>query len=348
MFKEFIIESFTPPHNVTNCVSKDNKKRLQFIDLAKGICIILVILNHFDSVFFNLPNFRALRMPLYFVLSGLFFKDYDFKVFFSKKLNNIAIPFIFWLGMALMFGLFLDNEFRPRSFYEWTFTHELYSNFALWFLSCLFLTNAIFYILQHYLSGLALTFSVILCGAIGVLLGLFHIRGILWIDSSLSSIPFFYLGYKVKKMLLEIKMNNLKLAVIAITLIGCVYLIWYFLGENHIRLRTNEIVGNPFLIYINGTFLVIGTLLLCRIINWLPVVSYFGRYSIIPLCVHIPTLNFLDSLPLNIEPHARLASVLFGLFLICWLAIPVCKKIIPHFVAQKPLLKIQLNNKFAW
>ncbi len=50
------------------------QKRIEFIDLAKGICILLVITVHVTS--FNVPVIQSMRMPLYYILSGLFFKDY--------------------------------------------------------------------------------------------------------------------------------------------------------------------------------------------------------------------------------------------------------------------------------
>lgn len=51
------------------------KKRIEFIDLAKGVCILIVVLGH-CGVDFSIPGFEMMRMPLYFILSGLFFKDY--------------------------------------------------------------------------------------------------------------------------------------------------------------------------------------------------------------------------------------------------------------------------------
>lgn len=94
--KDFLKESFTPPSKSNTNLKERN--RIEFFDLAKGVCIILVALFHTDNdTYNNIPNFNALRMPLYFVLSGFFFKAYEPKVFFIKKTNNILILFVFWL-----------------------------------------------------------------------------------------------------------------------------------------------------------------------------------------------------------------------------------------------------------
>ena len=58
----------------------NSAKRIVYIDLAKGICILLVVLDHisnegyFSSGDYPLNEiFEQTRMPLYFILSGLFF-----------------------------------------------------------------------------------------------------------------------------------------------------------------------------------------------------------------------------------------------------------------------------------
>lgn len=82
---KFIKDNFTPPNkNINNCQSTV-KPRIEFIDLAKGVCILFVVLGHCSvGTDGYIPG--ALRMPLYFILSGLFFKDYGgFSYLFEKK-----------------------------------------------------------------------------------------------------------------------------------------------------------------------------------------------------------------------------------------------------------------------
>ena len=72
-------------------------KRIDFVDLAKGICILLVVLYHINLPIPFMEMTSCFRMPLYFILSGLFFKDYGgFKFFFVKKTNKLAIPWFFF------------------------------------------------------------------------------------------------------------------------------------------------------------------------------------------------------------------------------------------------------------
>ena len=90
------------------------KQRIVWIDTAKGICIILVVLyhslihTHADFLLrnTNVENFlSAFRMPLYFALSGIFFKTYSsFSNFVIRKINKLIVPFLFFyiLGSIIL------------------------------------------------------------------------------------------------------------------------------------------------------------------------------------------------------------------------------------------------------
>lgn len=54
----------------------------------------------------------------------------------------------------------------------------------------------------------------------------------------------------------------------------------------HVDFFANKYYGNPFVIYVVSISLVVGLLLLCKAIKWIPIVAYFGRYSIIVLGFH--------------------------------------------------------------
>lgn len=84
-----------------------DKKRIEYIDLAKGVCILLVVFAHIHpdltryswGVFFD-----SFRMPLYFFLSGIFFKRYSgIQEFAIKKVNNLIIPLLFFYAFAYLY-----------------------------------------------------------------------------------------------------------------------------------------------------------------------------------------------------------------------------------------------------
>lgn len=131
----------------------DNKlisRRIEYIDLMKGICIILIILLHIGINYGNNDvdsMFRNMRIPLYFCLSGLFFKKYNgFFDFTVRKINKLIIPFIFFSYFPFVLcEICLDYE---RSISTYLAIGLLPHNYPLWFLRCLFITYIIYSILR--------------------------------------------------------------------------------------------------------------------------------------------------------------------------------------------------------
>lgn len=80
----------------TNC-TKDNG-RLAFIDIAKGILIILVVMGHIapgDTVLHHYIFW--FHMPAFLLISGFFIKStFVFKEEMEKKLKRLMIPYLFF------------------------------------------------------------------------------------------------------------------------------------------------------------------------------------------------------------------------------------------------------------
>lgn len=149
------------------------KSRIDFIDLAKGLCIIQVVFIHINS-YFNMPYeldkaLSSFRMPLYFFLSGLFFKSYNNLFDFTlRKINKLLIPFFFFFlttSVALPHLLYiLGYQVRTQNAIGWHslyafITPEHFPNTPIWFLLCLFFTNILFYIL-YIISNLSFASKV--------------------------------------------------------------------------------------------------------------------------------------------------------------------------------------------
>lgn len=88
---------------------KNNKPRLKWVDTAKGICIILVILYHTTEHIMDLSPairdmLRATRMPLYYTIAGLFVSIKSPQLFLNKKINRLIIPFCFFILLGNMVG----------------------------------------------------------------------------------------------------------------------------------------------------------------------------------------------------------------------------------------------------
>ena len=336
------------------------KPRIEYIDLAKGFCIILVVFYHAELVYhWQLPGstfMKAFRMPLYFFLSGCFFKAYEgFWGFFKRKVNKLLIPFIsfyflFSVGTPLIKVHLLDIETRTLPIDEifTAFLTESYPNQPIWFLLCLFEDSILFYLLYLFAqrfenkSNIIISAGSILIGIIGILLGMNHINLLATLDSALSSLPFFAFGYFAFRKTNILKPNQYDkylplLILLAFTLVFffCSY---YSLLKNSFSLRSALVV------YPCGFLGTYGVVMLAKLLKKLPLISYFGRYSIMILVSHVEIICLFKLLfrhmGLNLPSICLIAINLILTMLSYLLIIPFMRKFMPHITAQKDLITV--------
>ena len=269
------------------------KQRIDFIDLAKGVCILLVVLGH-CNVHIPFIGFNMLRMPLYFILSGLFFRDYGgFAQFTVKKINKILIPFLFFYLVSYI-PFYICEYISPgliqtqASGLMDVFNNRQFFNGPIWFLLCLFFVNLLFCAIKlNIRNEWGVCFAVVSIGLFGVLLGNLGIFIPMYLDVAMTTLPYFYMGYLLNRTNLlypnRFDKYNILLALIGY---GITYLITIYFDAPHPSFHYNIIHGNIALNYIGSFTCVIAVLLLCKTIKHLPIVSYCGRYSIIILCIH--------------------------------------------------------------
>lgn len=94
-------------------VSTIERKRIDYIDIAKGIGIIFVILTHCNFSHFRLLSSIGLTfdMPLFFILSGLCFRKKGKEISYSL-FKRLVVPFYFTISLFVVFyfALGYNNE----------------------------------------------------------------------------------------------------------------------------------------------------------------------------------------------------------------------------------------------
>ncbi len=89
--------------------------RNQWMDVAKGITILLMVLGH-TAIPKSLSNFiYSFHMPLFFIASGWMtnWEKYSVYEFTIKKVKSLAVPFMIYSSIVLMlfeYGQSLANE----------------------------------------------------------------------------------------------------------------------------------------------------------------------------------------------------------------------------------------------
>lgn len=320
-------------------------QRIDFIDLAKGVCIFLVVIGH-CGIPINIPGFEIVRMPLYFILSGLFFKDYGgLKSLTIKKINKILIPFLFFyiIGNIAFYAIkytapqYLITD--ARGILD-IFNNRQFFNGPIWFLLCLFWCNIYFCIISIYIKkDVNRIITIIAIGFLGWWFGSKNIFLPLFLDVAMTALPFFTFGYYLKNsnILYPNKWDKYNL-LIALFFWG----ISYILSTHTVHRLSLHYNGlNGWSTYFISVASVISILFLCKCVNRLPFFSYIGRYSIILLCVHHmiyrPIKVLIQTTDIEIIDNKYMIG--FITLLLSTLCIPICIKYIPWFVAQKDLIK---------
>ena len=342
------------------------KPRYAFVDLAKGICIMLVVWHHIVSTW-GIETYplketvSTFRMPLYFFLSGLFFKEYaGFFDFCRRKVNKLLIPFAFFfvtLSCVFPFVLYYLN-LRPNPgagvWYSFVWK-QAFPNIPIWFLLSLFLTNLMFYGLvlivkkvvakkfpQHTTAALVI-FSVVL-GLVGFFLGRYGVKLPLFLAPSLASIPYFCAGhvaYRYTKILAPNRLDRWNIP-IALLCFGVIYLFTFNAPPDSVSYVSNRYWLPIWSVYLGGFLGTLAVLLLSKAINRIPLVSYFGRYSIMILVTHgwvqWSVIKILREFFHVHWPRPVSLAVVFVVTMLLYLGIiPLMKRFLPHVTAQKDI-----------
>lgn len=311
--------------------SSSIKKRIDYFDLMKGVCIILVILHHCDVLHSDM--LRCIRMPLYFMLSGMFFKKYSgFLDFTIRKINRLLIPY--GAFMLLCFCIF----------------HRV--NVPLWFLISLFYSYIMYYIIEKYILDkfnsqyINISFFIVV-SLMAYCLSFVHINNkilnvmLRYFVISLSTIPYFYFSQTLRnKGILSKNYSNCFLIMVGI--FGAA--ICYFSSVHGINYRKALFEAYP-LYYISAIGGVSAIWAVCYKIKKVPYFSYMGRYSIIVLVTHFPLIMTMKEY--NIDKWIITLSIL----IISPLLIFIMKRYAPHITAQKDIIRYNIDTRkirFVW
>ena len=329
------------------------KERIQYIDLAKGICILLVVLDHISKEgYFSAGDyplhevFGQMRMPLYFILSGFFFKDYagGIREFLLRKVNRILIPYLFFIFLFRTVPWLIQS----LTSYSYICAETEATWGPLWFLRCLFFMNVIFAIAFYTIRRITPNTLIqdILLGCCMLVIGIagYHVGNLhLNFGTTMTCMPLLWSGYFLNRKLNILQRQIPWWWVIGLSVVLFVALHYLYVGENYFYSNT---YSSPLpLLYFAGFFGSLAVLMLSSIIKWLPIISYIGRYSLIVLCTHMAVMMgviaALHHLPGGWDDVSIVPSLIFLALAIafsmfcCWFL----SKYLPWFTAQKDLIK---------
>lgn len=201
-----------------------NKKRKGYLDIAKAIGIIIVLINHIELSLGRANEFLGVFfVSEFFLLSGMTFQKKQgetLQSFVRKKAKRLLLPYgiyslfyLVWYSLrSVMAGTFALPDFVTKltgCLYARTYLFpgredKVYlmeiMNAPMWFLPALFVSLVVYYIISNFLGEkkiwgvLAVFVLALLCHyTVPVLLP--------WsIDTALAMIPLLYAGEKLAKV----------------------------------------------------------------------------------------------------------------------------------------------------
>lgn len=266
--------------------------RIEWIDIAKGIGIILVIAGHCFYLGYSYPLY-AFHMPLFFFLSGLLFKDKNegFVDFFKSKSNSLMRPWLIILFISFLVCLAIPQWRKEITLTAvlsdlYTANTNVFQNSSLWYLVCFYFMLLIFFFVNKIKRTpvTALVFIIIAVGLlwIKVLLDRTNLpfnRLPFKIDSALIALVFFYVAYSYKGKILPFMKGKANLLLVAFVVVAsavlCVYNGWSNINSLDF--------GRIRLLYYPVAFIGIASVcLVSQVItnlNWKPLISFLTFYG---------------------------------------------------------------------
>ena len=250
------------------------KKRNTVIDFAKGLAIVLMLADHIIKTGSFITSFH---MPLFFILSGYFFKNIPFKEYLIKKSKGLLIPYLILNVIALIFVLIRDRNNFDASEFGAKIIRILLGCDGLslgWFLIALFLTSIIYWIIYKLFWKYKIIYAVILIvlTVAGWYTGsLFETHYYQW-DVALVCVIFFAMGHLYKEYSKEIS-KPIEILVLIVSIV--IWVIDIINGGIVLSLRIYHDFPVCVIGAIAGTYVV---LYVCKYLDKIPVINTYFRF----------------------------------------------------------------------
>jgi fucose 4-O-acetylase-like acetyltransferase len=275
-------------------------EHIKWIDILKGIGIILVVIFHFSDI--NLLDLWVLSfcMPLFFFASGYLYKKKPIVENFTHKFRTIVVPYIcFGLitsAWSIINDIYFHREFSVTGYLigllKANYSGIIY-NRELWFLPSLFVTINLYNIFMN-LFGKKLTYIIVLIFMLARLLGWMPMIGIWEIGSAIYYIFFYMAGNFFAENISIDKFRESeqwkKLLLVLASLIITVVMAYYGMSDKAMK-------------YITSIIGILGCISFSLIIEARSrVLVMVGQSSLCILCIHIPIGEVLDKVLVRFTP----------------------------------------------
>ena len=277
-------------------------------------------------------------MPLFFLAAGWVYKEKTVITDIKRRIQTIVVPYFSFGLLVLLYWQVIERRFRDS---DMSFIDSLFGLFSgcydnldfnvhLWFLPCFFVTVVLFNILVN-LGGRKTAYIVsALMSLVYVVLPMPELP---WgINRVFKYIGFYAVGVFLAGRETKIVDRKIGVGVAAIVLLA----VNFFLSLHNL---TTGIMW-----FVAALIGVAAMILISQIINENRVLQYFGRISLIVLCIHGPVYRIvvkIVSIPLHMGTDAVRENFLLAMLVvavtmfICSVAYEVVVRIDPWMVGKR-------------
>lgn len=329
------------------------KKRLNYIDIAKAIGIMCVIIGH--TVSSDTESKRiiyAFHMPLFFMLSGMLTKPIDqqshnnLKSYVIKKLRMLMLPYAIW---GLVYASFSFKHLAQIAYGTRETLMLAESLTSLWFLPVTFLSVIIsdtILCLPYRRPGFKWT--ILPLSALFLVIGFLiphHSKygNPLGCDIAVVTVGLMLLGHMIRQAAERIKKIGVTIVIAAVSLGVFVICVRFSTSNFGYVLMANAAYGNPFWFFINGFSGSIFVIAFSWLIEKIPVrknlLLLIGQRTLGIFVIHKPIVELgrkaFTRIGMDYNHPVTAIAISLGALCASMLAVLIIERILPEAIGLK-------------
>lgn len=308
--------------------SQPTSTRIQGLDLAKGIAMLLVIYDHTNTGCWSSVGGQMLdtiEVSLFFILSGMTWRPpQDIRKWIKRKFSRLVIPLVFFLGLgaAVLWGI-REGYAAKNAVYD-MLTGA--SNGPMWFVRALIWALIFYWALNvrchNKLSAVGLYSVIAAIGGWGLGYYITMHPGssvLFWLLASgfaqgLIALPLMWFGEFLSHIRLtqNASLRSWKWVLLCVAALS----LWILLSQPRLHLHLVQ-AQNPWVFYIAAAAGGLVILSLALALRWLPGINYIGRYSLVFLGIQLPIIFILRHLGME-DGVGLFAAATGAAFILSW------------------------------
>lgn len=278
----------------------EQRVRIAYIDIAKTICIFLMVVGHWTSNSILLMYIYSFHMPALFIISGFLYKPHSWK----RTILSFGIPVVFYSIINIGF-LFIDGEFMLNSVLsKEVFFRLFHYRYGLgeglftgdWFIWALLGLRLFFGDINNFsfFRKYYIIFSVLVIVYMSFEAYLINIDYIFrgwYIGRFIPSLPFFCFGFFLNEK--RLPLHNIPIYLVISSAIAFIFLP---LLNGSCSINSNEYGLSYSLFYINA---IVSTIFVFAVSNIIPPNQFattISKGTLLILGLHIPIMKILDAI----------------------------------------------------